>query len=107
MKAYRLTFPPGARCIVPDCDRPVTRVLNLRIRRTDTGASYGPNIDGAYLCTHHGDGGARIGISFSPRRTGEVTTRVYYADPDGGLPTPVASMSRPMSGGHPGQESIL
>ena len=71
-KDYHLTVPPDARCFVPGCYHPPTRILNLRIRTIDTGASYGPNIDGSWLCTRHGDSGAVVQIDYEPTTSGDV-----------------------------------
>ena len=100
-RRYSLVIPRGAKCIVGGCDFPVERVLNLRIRRRDTGATYGPNIEGAYLCYRHGGDGADLRIEYTPRSDGVVRTEVVC----GGRT--VATMTRPITGGHPGQGDLF
>ena len=99
--SYKLRFPKTAHCIVQDCRYPVAHVLNIRIRREDTGAVYGPNIDGAYLCEVHGKSGADFELRYTPRSDGLVTTKVEV---DG---REVARMVRPVTGGHPGQSGLF
>lgn len=100
-KDYHLTVPPDARCFVPGCDHPPTRILNLRIRTIDTGASYGPNIDGSWLCTRHGDSGAVVGIDYEPTTSGDVVTIVTHG---GGV---VTRTRRQIGNHHPGQDGLF
>lgn len=87
-------------CIVPGCEEAATRVLNIRMRRRDTGAEFGPNIDPAVFCSQHADYGADVDISFIPNRSGYVRFNVN----SGG---PAVTYLHSMRGGNPGQESIL
>lgn len=96
---YRLSFPHNARCMFCGA-QPVARVLNLRIRRGDTGASYGPNIDNTYMCLLCGDSGMDIYIDVRRRSDGLVHTEVRTEQ---GVK---AKMTRPMSGGSPDQGSL-
>jgi hypothetical protein len=98
---YNLTIPHDAPCMAEGCTYPAALVLNLRIRRRDTGAVYGPNIDKAYLCEVHGASGAEITLDYAPRRDGQVVTIVTTNGKQ------VTKMIRPVTGGHPGQGDLF
>lgn len=75
-KQYHLNI--EGECLV--CGEPATRVLNMRMRRPDTGASFGPNIDPAVFCEHHADQGADVKITFAPNKTGVVRFEVFVGE---------------------------
>ena len=55
-----------------ECGEPGVRILNMRMRRPDTGATWGPNLISAVFCAEHGDRGADIWIDYRPRTDGHV-----------------------------------
>jgi len=85
-------------CMV--CGEPGTRILNLRMRRPDTGAVFGRNIRGAVFCPIHADFGADIEITFKPNRTGDITYTVVSGDR-------TVTYASGMTNGNPDQESLI
>lgn len=71
-------IPPGANCLIPECNETPSHILSLRMRREDTGADWAPNLP-AYFCDAHSIGGVRITMLYEPTDSAEVEVHVMAA----------------------------